>query len=166
MFCKDDILQKKPISLRNLLIVATPYVHIPLQVVAEYRLFYRAFLQKRPIILRSLLIVATPYVHIPLQAVAEYSLFYRAFLQKRHIILRSLLIVATTYMDVPLRVLADTLPYLYVCTYAPTCECIRFAYLYVYTHICLFTHTCVRIHSSVSRCRYTSILEYSYDVCM
>jgi len=32
MFCKDDILQKKPISLRNLLIVATPYDMIHLYV--------------------------------------------------------------------------------------------------------------------------------------
>ena len=63
------LLQKRPIILRSLLIVAT---HTPigwLRLVgsltfqvsfAECRLFYRAFLQKRHIILRSLLTKATP----------------------------------------------------------------------------------------------------------
>ena len=73
------LLQKKPIILRSLLIVATAYpVFIPninnailckmvkCSINAEYRLFYRALLQNRPIILRSLLIVATSYqVFIP-----------------------------------------------------------------------------------------------------
>jgi len=67
---RDDILQKRPITLRSLLIVATPYLKVLSRVFisrvskfcleTEYRLFYRAFFQKRPIILRSLLIVATP----------------------------------------------------------------------------------------------------------
>ena len=67
----DDILQKRPIILRSLLIVATPYVQghyrrltnvlqkcynsLKLQVpFAEYSLVCRALLQNRPIILRSL----------------------------------------------------------------------------------------------------------------
>jgi len=87
-------LRKRPVILRSLLIVATPYLDMQpavslhgayadtgvaaypmwwLHVVAsfklqvsfaEYRLFYRALLQKRPIILRRLLIVATPYLHM------------------------------------------------------------------------------------------------------
>jgi len=48
------LLQKRPITLRSLLIVATPY-SIPL-----IGLFCKRAVQKRPIILRSLLIVATP----------------------------------------------------------------------------------------------------------
>jgi len=79
------LLQKRPIILRSLRVVATPKVSF-----AEYRLFYRALLQKRPIILRSLLVIATPKVSF-----AEYRLFYRALLQKRPIILRSLLVIAT-----------------------------------------------------------------------
>ena len=66
-------MQKRPVILRSLLIVATPccecmrmYVcmhhsnHIILTS-AEYRHFYRALLQKRPRILRNLLIEASPY---------------------------------------------------------------------------------------------------------
>ena len=58
LFCKralkkDHILQKRPIILRSLLIVATPYSEDS----SQYRLFYRALLQKRPIILRSLPII-------------------------------------------------------------------------------------------------------------
>ena len=67
------LLQKRPMILRSLLIVAIPYV-----VPYCYSLFYRALLQKRPMILRSLLIVAIPYV-VPYC----YRLFYRALLQKR-----------------------------------------------------------------------------------
>ena len=56
------LLQKRPIVLRSLLIVATPYCILHrLFDLLEYSLFYRALLQKRPIVLRSLLIVATPY---------------------------------------------------------------------------------------------------------
>ena len=66
---RDYILQKRPINLRSLLIVATPYQDMSennaaknRQVsFAEYRLFCRSLLQKRPMILGSLLIVATPY---------------------------------------------------------------------------------------------------------
>ena len=69
------LLQKKPMILRGLLIVATQYVPYHLHIVqkpcrthsltrtlsfAEYRLFCGALLQKRPIILRSLLVEATP----------------------------------------------------------------------------------------------------------
>ena len=84
LFCRA-LLQKRPIFLRSLLMVATPYLKtceaanarkqmrgmgwlrlvgsLKLQVsLAEYHLFYRALLQKRPIILRSLLIVVTPYL--------------------------------------------------------------------------------------------------------
>jgi len=66
------LLQKRPIILRSLRIVATPHKCRPgrrtrgkWQVsFAEYRLFHRALLQKRPIILRSLRIVATPCVDL------------------------------------------------------------------------------------------------------
>jgi len=61
--------QKRPIILRGLLIVATPYwitakdsevtpqtaIHHESSLTSKYRLFYRALLQKRPIILRSLI---------------------------------------------------------------------------------------------------------------
>jgi len=62
------LLQKRPVILRSLLIVATPYllgvsIHYVLthHLHLEPYLFYRALLQKRPVISRSLLIVATPY---------------------------------------------------------------------------------------------------------
>ena len=86
---RDCILQKRPMFLRTLLIIATIFakmrstqnvIHIytfwlmgwlrlvssiKLQVsFAEYRLFYMALLQKRPVILSILLTVATPYVVI------------------------------------------------------------------------------------------------------
>ena len=75
---RDDILAKKSITLRSLLIVATPYqeqepgsvllrLQSPLHF--EYILFHRALLQKRHVILRSLLIVATPYQQQELQSV-------------------------------------------------------------------------------------------------
>ena len=61
---RDDILQKRPMILRSLQVVATPYCELnsylvwsqwydlcKLQVCfAEYSLFYRALLQKRPMI--------------------------------------------------------------------------------------------------------------------
>jgi len=100
------LLQKRPVNLRSLLIVATPYhVQVRMEVViensfAEYSLFYMALLQKRPIHLRSLLIVATPYhVQVRMEVViensfAEYSLFYCSFAKetykfKRYHILKS-----------------------------------------------------------------------------
>jgi len=75
LFCRA-LLQKRPMILRSLLIIATPYEGAKLEVdrnteIKSYDKFYvslenigllcRALLQKRPIILRSLLIVATPY---------------------------------------------------------------------------------------------------------
>ena len=87
------LLQKRPIILRSLLIVGTPYIikcsyivkkpqlslrwsHIcicslKVQVFfAEYRLFYRALLQKRPIILRS------PEKAAPLASLVAYMYMY------------------------------------------------------------------------------------------
>jgi len=73
-YCLFDraLLQKRPMILRNLLIVATScHVIVHFEVARhtymknitreneEYRLFYRALLQKRPVILRSLLMVGT-----------------------------------------------------------------------------------------------------------
>ena len=85
-------LQKRPVILRSLRIVATPYLSSAMPYFAEYSLFYRALLQKSLTILRGLLIVATPYLSSAMSYFAEYSLFYRALLQKRPTILRSLLI--------------------------------------------------------------------------
>jgi len=87
---RDDILQKRPIILRSLLIGATLSSHCDqkrlclsrkwLRLVgslklsvsfAEYRLFYRSRLQKRPVILRSLLIAASPQLHSPLHLCVE-----------------------------------------------------------------------------------------------
>jgi len=124
---KEDILQKRSIILRSLLIAATPY-HDTREIFWQYACTcswtsscliglcanepYKRedILQKRPIILRSLLIAATPchdtreifssllrgfHVMGWLQSVgsiklyvsfAEYSLFYRALLLKRPII--------------------------------------------------------------------------------
>jgi len=69
-----SLLQKRPIILRSLLIVATPpwtmgwlrlVCSLKLQIsFAEYRLICRSLLQKRPIILRSLPIEATPCYHV------------------------------------------------------------------------------------------------------
>jgi len=76
---RDYILQKRPIILKSLRIVATPYWLVYtifddmgwLRLVgslklyvsfAEYSLFYVVLSQKRPIILKSLRIVATPYL--------------------------------------------------------------------------------------------------------
>ena len=64
----DDILQKRPIILRSLLIECKEQYGLAtisrlLKIIgffATYRLFNRALLQKRPTILRSLPIVATP----------------------------------------------------------------------------------------------------------
>jgi len=61
---RDYILQKRPMILRSLLIVATPCHEACLSVslsvtVLVYKRDY--ILQKRPMILRSLQIVATPY---------------------------------------------------------------------------------------------------------
>ena len=111
---RDYILQKRPINLRSLLIVATPYQDMSennaaknRQVsFAEFSLYNRALLQKRPI-LRSLPIQATPSQGISENnaaknrqvAFAEYRLFCRSLLQKRPMILGSLLIVATPYPD-------------------------------------------------------------------
>jgi len=67
------LLQKTPMFLGSLLIVASPYpvlqpitfgVSLQLQVSFAKEPYKRDYiLQKRPIILRSLLIVATPYCH-------------------------------------------------------------------------------------------------------
>ena len=62
-------MQKRPIILRSLLIVATPYLSVNDRTqdsknFFKYRLFYRALLQKRSIILRSLLIVATLHLSV------------------------------------------------------------------------------------------------------
>ena len=69
-------MQKRPVVLKSLLIIATPYrtevsVHVCMCVCTvrvclcvysvQNSLFYRALLQKRPIVVKSLLIVATPY---------------------------------------------------------------------------------------------------------
>ena len=65
-----SLLQKRPMILRSLQIVTTPYANAmhseyPGQImcVSEYHLFYRVLLQKRPMMLRSLLIVAAPYAN-------------------------------------------------------------------------------------------------------
>ena len=110
------LLQRRPVILRSLLIVATPYPQIvinsrikDLQVsFAEYRLFYGALLQRRLVILRTLLIIATPYPRIVINSrikdlqvsFAEYRLFYRALLQRRLVILRTLLIIAAPYLRI------------------------------------------------------------------
>jgi len=50
---RDDVLQKRPIILRSLLIVATPSskLNSELTIYVAYGLFYKALLQKRPTIL-------------------------------------------------------------------------------------------------------------------
>ena len=73
---KDDILQKRPMMLRSLLIVATPYRVIvtiswgdtaSLSSSSDAKEPYKRddILQKRPVMLSSLLIVATPFRDIP-----------------------------------------------------------------------------------------------------
>jgi len=73
---RDDILQKSPIILRRLLIVAAPYVYVPLCVVGSLKLEVSSakepykrgdILQKRPIIL---------HVYVPICVEADYP---RAF---------------------------------------------------------------------------------------
>ena len=95
----DCILQKRPMILRSLLIVATPQHigkmqrarHIILQgSFAEYRLFYRALLQKRRMILRSLLIVATPQ-HIGKMRRARHIILLYISLQRSVLLWRALL---------------------------------------------------------------------------
>ena len=109
LFCKepyprDDILQKGPIILRSLLIVAHPYLHpseVCVRLCNTSSRFYRALLQKRPMFLGSLLIVATPYLHsgeVCIRLCNTSSRFCRALLQKKRVFLGSLLIVTTPYL--------------------------------------------------------------------
>jgi len=115
------LLQKRPIILRSLLIVATPQqttLHLPCRRLRGGRissLSYGSFAKetynfKEPTnrnhptldssastmsqATRFLRLVGSLQLYV---SFAEYCLFYRALLQQRHIILRSLLIVATPY---------------------------------------------------------------------
>jgi len=74
---RDYILQKRPIILRSLLTVATPYSATSKYAKEPYKRNY--ILQKRPIILRSLLTVATPYSATSKYAIVQHlqSLFIR-----------------------------------------------------------------------------------------
>ena len=99
LFCRirlfyRAVLQKRPIILRSLLIVATPYksivtVHGTLK---RFRTLKRSMTPSLLYIWGWLRLVGSLKLQV---SVAEYSLFYRALLQKRPIISRSLLIVAT-----------------------------------------------------------------------
>jgi len=88
-FKRDNILQKRPIILRSLLIVATSYAKAYgvatisglLKITglfckrALHKRLYSAdyILQKKPIILRSLLIVATPYVFVYIPSIFMHT---------------------------------------------------------------------------------------------
>ena len=54
-------LHKRPIILRSLLVVATPYGLVSMSLLQKEPDKRDYILQERPIILRSLLVVATPY---------------------------------------------------------------------------------------------------------
>jgi len=79
------LLQKRPIVLKSLLIVAIPYrsvctcvyVCIPYVCVCVYRLFYRALLQKRPTVLKSLRIVVSVHVCMCVYTVCVRLCVYR-----------------------------------------------------------------------------------------
>jgi len=96
---RDDILQKRPVLLRSLLIVATPYLRhgsmIRTLSCCLWKVVRYEYTVCRLSCLGWLRLVGSLKWKVSL---AEYSLFYRALLQKRPVILRSLLIVATPYL--------------------------------------------------------------------
>jgi len=144
------LLQKRPIILRSLLIVATTYTYIHamkysctrMQICAQQNIvsFIGLFCKrdynfKEPTNRSHTIYIYTHnevhmYTNANMRA-AEYSLFYRALLQKRPIILRSLLIVATPYT------------YIHTMKYSRTRMQIC-AHIYTYTRT--YTHADVQAH--------------------
>ena len=109
----DDILQKRPIISRRLLIVATPYVFMNVSIYTKYLHihFHISASEPRPtscfyVSVFVIVSIYIKYLHMgwlrwvgalkSYVSFAEYRLFYRALLQKRPIILRSLLLEAIT----------------------------------------------------------------------
>jgi len=92
--CKrDDILQKRPVILRSLLIVATPYASV-------YKIHVIVYIpQTHDYGLLSLCTASWMWVRhqsVSCVSFAKYRLFYRALLQKRPIISKSLRSILTS----------------------------------------------------------------------
>ena len=132
-----SLLQKRPITLRSLLIVATPYQEVCVVQVRDMGWLH---------------LVGSLKLYV---SFAEYSLFYRSLLQKRHtkcviqvlhariedcsqahLYSRSLYIYICIYMYIHI--------YIYVHTYTYTCIYI-YIYMYIYIHIHVYIYICMYV---------------------
>jgi len=120
---RDNILQKRPIILRSLLIVATPYLH--LYVHECLRMHVRVYVY-------VCVCVCVCMCMINYTSLVQNSLFYRALLQKRPIILRSLLIMCVSDRSLTIHI------------YMNVCVCVCVCYVCACVCVCVCTYVCMR----------------------
>jgi len=153
------LLQKRPVILRRLLIVATPY-HFPswsrpilgsfqLYVsFAEYCIFYRALLQKRPVIYD----ICTMYLHdtrmyVECDICITLHTFVSLYIHLYHF----------TYICINL----NTFVSLYIHLYHFTYICITLhTFVSIQIHLYQFTYICINLHTFVSL--YINLYHFAY----